>query len=146
MKMLRGRSTLIEIYRFLALTTAFCTPEKFVTALGALIALFFRFHPCFRLQITPCRNRPQDDPLTHGDREFIDMPAGKIRTFMATLIPLFPSTSLDFADLTHNERLIGQAAMATDIRRRQSVYRGQTFLEVVVVILMGNPDAADTAV
>ncbi len=88
---------LIQIHRLFAVIAALCSPEKLVSAIRAVVALFFGLHPFFCSHLTPLRYSPQNDLLTHGNRKIVDVFTGKFIALMAPFMAFLLGTGPDSA-------------------------------------------------
>jgi len=89
----------IQVHRFFALVAAFGSSKGCMTATGAMVTLFFHSHPLLGAQITPLRDGPQNNLLSHGHGKVIYVGTWEVGTLVAALVFLFLRARSDLANL-----------------------------------------------
>jgi hypothetical protein len=131
-----------------------------VTAFRAVIPVFFILHPLLGTDVTPQGDTPQYDLFPHSHGEFIDEPAGKLVTLMASGNAFCHAAVPDIALLTVHKPVVGQASLTNNILCGQVFTVGQNafagylspvqihqpFLEFFVTISVGDENGTDTTV
>jgi len=137
---------LILIHRLLAATAAFSTSEELISAMGAVVALFLLLDPFFRTELPPSGNGPQDHLFAHGYGKTVDQIAWELITLVTAFVVLFRRARFNRADQAIFKGLIRKAALADDLIGRAVIHRAQSLLELLIVIPVGDQNAANTAI
>jgi len=125
---------LVDVKWRAAASAPFCPAEKGVSAFRAVVALNLGSYPFFRSELSPGRHRAQNDFLSHGKGEILDVFAGEPIALVASFETFGKCAVTNRAVGAVEEEIFRKTTLTFNLVRGHAVYLCKTLLELLVVV------------